>query len=107
MNFISEQLAKDHLQLGSLADNPDVMEDVIAKAEAASEIVLDLCNSTAYWRDITPTWTELTVPKAVRSAMLLVLTHLYENRGNNMDSDPALWAAVNNLLGRHKDPVLA
>jgi hypothetical protein len=52
-------------------------------------------------------WTEATVPPAVRSAVLLMLTHLYDHRGEDMTADEQLWLAVERLLMRHRDPVLA
>lgn len=53
------------------------------------------------------TWTSTTVPRHVRSAVLLWLTHLYENRGDDMTTDELLWAATRRLLERSRDAALA
>lgn len=54
-----------------------------------------------------PAWTDSTAPQPVQSAILLMLTHLYENRGDNMQLDESLWKAVDRLLVRSRDPALA
>lgn len=54
-----------------------------------------------------PSWTDLTVPAHIQSAALLMLTHLFENRGDAMQSDDALWQAIGRLLARSRDPALA
>lgn len=56
----------------------------------------------------TPAWTDVNVPTVIQSAVLLVLTHLYENRGDNLQQvDEALWEAIGRLLMRRRDPALA
>lgn len=55
----------------------------------------------------TVAWTESTVPAHVQMAVLLMLTHLHENRGDDMKSDEALWAAIRRLLERNRDPAYA
>lgn len=53
-------------------------------------------------------WTADTVPIKVKSAIKLMLTHLWEHRGDDMkDHDDALWSAVKNLLIDLRDPALA
>lgn len=54
-----------------------------------------------------PTWTDVTVPGPIRSAILLMLTHLYERRGEDMGTDERLWQAIERLLMRSRDPALA
>jgi hypothetical protein len=103
MALISLQHAKDHLSEST--DDRD--SDIQNKLEQAQAIVLARCNSTAHWRAITPTWTSNTVPGGVKAAILLVLTHLVENKGDNMETDSHLWEAVENLIRLHKDPVIA
>lgn len=106
MTLISFEQARDHLQLtADLA--PEVVEDLMTKMDQASALVLDRINTTEQWRTTSATWTELTVPRAVQTAMLLVLTHLYEHRGDDQSSDEALWRSVNNLISLHRDPVIA
>lgn len=55
----------------------------------------------------TVAWTESTVPAHVQAAVLLMLTHLYEKRGDDPSSDEQLWQAVERLLMRARDPALA
>ena len=95
--------AKAHLREVDEAFNVDIQQ----KADHASALVLARCNTTAWWRDITPTWTEATVPGEVQSAVLVVLTHLWKHRGDDMQLDESLWAAVDRLLAGKKDPVIA
>jgi hypothetical protein len=52
-------------------------------------------------------WQVDTVPAHVESAILLMLTHLYENRGNDMKADDSLWNAIRRLLERSRDPAFA
>ena len=52
-------------------------------------------------------WTAETVPGQVQAAVLLVLTHLYEKRGDDMQSDEVLWQALGRLLWRSRDPAFA
>ena len=55
----------------------------------------------------TVAWTDLTVPGHVQAAVLLLLTHLYERRGDDMKSDEAVWSAIARLLMRSRDPAFA
>jgi len=52
------------------------------------------------------TWTDTTVPRAVAHAILLLTGHYYEHRGDDLAPDAAVWTAIANLLGRHRDPTL-
>lgn len=54
-----------------------------------------------------PLWTASTVPYPVRSAILLLLTHRYEHRGDAMEPDEALWTALERVLVGFRDPALA
>jgi hypothetical protein len=55
-----------------------------------------------------PAWTELTAPVHVQAATLVMLSHLYEHRGDDMEKvDEALWEAMGRLLARSRDPALA
>lgn len=53
------------------------------------------------------TWTDVTAPFKVKAAAKLMLTHLWENRGEDMKTDADLWQAVKNLLVDLRDPALA
>lgn len=52
-------------------------------------------------------WTDTTVPRPIRSAILLVLGHLWEHRGDDMRMDESLWEAVERICVRFRDPALA
>ncbi len=105
MALIAFADAKQHLRIPS--DETDHDGDIALKLAQAEALVLDRCNSTAYWRAITATWTDVTVPPAVTAAICLVLAHLYENRGDNMEMDADFWAAIDRVINLHKDPVIA
>ena len=101
--LITLEEAKSHLNI--VTDAFDI--DIQTKAEAASVLVLERCNSTAYWRTQTTTWTADTAPQSVRAAVFLVLAHLFQHRGDDMKLDEMFWKAVDRLLGYHRDPVVA
>lgn len=105
MALVSLINAKAHLR--EPLDSHDHDLDIQQKAEHASVLVLGLCNSTAWWREITPLWTEANVPGDVQAAVLVLLTHLWEHRGDNMEPHDSIWRAVNSLLAMKKDPVIA
>ena len=52
-------------------------------------------------------WDENTVPGHVYEATMLMLTHLYEHRGDDMKADAELWQAIDRLLVRSRDPAFA
>jgi hypothetical protein len=52
-------------------------------------------------------WTDVTVPRPVQSSILITLSHLHENRGDDMKADGDLWLAIERLLMRQRDPALA
>lgn len=98
MALITLAQAKRHLYVDDDAHNTDIL----LKVDQASAIILNYLKSQA-----DPTWTDATVPGPVQAATLLMLTHLYEERGDNMASNAALWEAVANLCRRFRDPALA
>lgn len=55
----------------------------------------------------TAAYTDITVPGSISAAVLLMLARLYEQRGDDEEADEALWAAIDRLLKRHRDPALA
>lgn len=63
--------------------------------------------STAAGTVASPAWAADTATGPMQAATLLILGHLYENRGDDMKADETLWAAVTRLLMRSRDPVLA
>jgi hypothetical protein len=100
--LITLEQAKWHLRV--VSTNED--DDIYRKVEQASDLVLERCNSTSYWRGITTTWDSDTVPRSVQSAILVLLAHLYENRGQDMKAHAEVWAAVDSLIRMNKDPVI-
>ncbi len=101
--LVSLEQAKAHLRV--VDDSSD--NDIELKVEQASALILERCNSTAYWRAITPTWTDETVPLSVQAAILVLLSHLHENRGDDMKADEMVWTAIDRLIPMQKDPVIA
>src|SRR4030095_747207 len=87
--------------------------DVQAQLDAAEAIVLDYLKPT--WvggvprGDLWP-WTPNTLPRVVEQAILLMVTHLYEHRGDDMTPasaggtpDADVWLAIERLLIRRRD----
>jgi hypothetical protein len=96
---------KAHLRITDTAHDADVT----AISAAAQDAILAYLTGAA-----DPTWTDATAPRAVVHAIKIFATHLYEHRGDDMDPstsgatpDAAVWAAIERLLGRHRDPTLA
>jgi hypothetical protein len=94
--------AKAHLGIAAALTDNDV--DVALKVSQASQTVL---NYLKFKDGEDPDWTSETVPGDIQAAMLLMLTHLYENRGSDMKADEAVWQAIRRLCERHRDPALA
>lgn len=94
--------AKQHLRIVDGAHDPDVQQ----KVTAASATIRDYLKGQN-----DPAWTPLTVPPWIAAAVLLLLTHLYEHRGDAFgpaqDNDDRVWEAIANLLRRSRDPALA
>lgn len=94
-------------QCGVSQDDHDHDLFIQQKADHATDLVLARCNGTAYWRLITPTWTESTVPGEVKAAILLVLTFLWAHRGDGEMPDGKFWDSIGYVIGSKKDPVIA
>jgi hypothetical protein len=99
--LVSFEEAKAHLQIRD--DDHD--DEITAKLAHASGIVRD------YLKDQNdPTWTDLDAPLPVQAAVLTMLGHLYEHRGDDLAPaayDEKAWEAVARLLARFRDPALA
>jgi hypothetical protein len=52
-------------------------------------------------------WNDETAPLPVQQASMLMLTHLYEHRGNDQKADADLWLAIERILIRSRDPAFA
>lgn len=78
--------------------------ETISKVEQASAIIYDYLKGRAVagWLD-----GSVTVPKPIEAATLLLLVHLNENRGDNMQADRQVWEAIERLLIRFRDPAFA
>lgn len=110
--LVTLKQAKDHIGetsvVGSSRD-----EDLLDKLAAAQAVVLDYCNTTAYWRAIVETWTETTVPVFVKQAILIQFAEFWRFRGDDIAGQTPLREAghdlspvVEALLRRTRDPVV-
>lgn len=96
--------AKTHLRITDTDHDADVQQ----KLDTAQELIC------AYLGDAAdPAWDATTAPKAVTHAVLLLLTHYYEHRGDDMaptvagaTPDADVWKAVQNDLAMYRDPTL-
>ena len=105
MALVSLVNAKAHLR--EPLDSTERDLDIQQKAEQASVLVLGRCNTTAWWRAITASWTLNNVPADVQAAVLVMLTHLWEDRGDSKEDLSRVWQEVDRLLAFKKDPVIA
>jgi hypothetical protein len=89
--LLTLQEAKTHLRVTSEVDN----DDIAAKMNQASDLVLKHLNTGAVagWSNGT-----VAVPGNVKAAVCLVLTYLYEHRGDDMEPSAAIWTAVERVL---------
>jgi Phage gp6-like head-tail connector protein len=83
--------------------------DITEKNDAAQDAILAWLTTAA-----DATWTPATVPKPVKHAILLLTSHLYEHRGDDMNPtasgstpDQDVWEAIARLLALYRDPTLA
>lgn len=112
MAIVTLQQAKDHLRITTT----DSDADLTLKLAHAEALVLEYCNTTAWWRALTPAWVDgTTTPPVVVAAILMQLGELDRFRGDDPASparppDQAghedLSTSVRELLRRSRDPVL-
>jgi hypothetical protein len=100
--LVTLETAKSHLRI----TDTDHDADVTQKMGTASATIRD------YLKDRNDaTWTPDTVPPWIQAAVLILLAHQYEHRGDEFgssnDNDDRAWAAIDNLLRRSRDPALA
>jgi hypothetical protein len=87
------------LRITDAAHDADVQE----KLDAAEEYVLAYLGPAA-----DETWTPTTAPKAVKHAIVILTSYLYEHRGDDTPANDAdVWSVLRNLLGQYRDPGLA
>jgi len=91
--LVTLQQAKDHLEVPTMPVGDPDEADLQLKLDQAEALILDYLAAKA-----DPAWTAATVPKPVTAAILLMLGGLYRHRGDLMDADPALWAAIDRVL---------
>jgi Phage gp6-like head-tail connector protein len=89
--LVSFQDAKDHLRVTGNDENGQIN----LKLEQASELIFNHVNSgaDAGWLDGT-----VPVPGDVQAATCVMLTYLYEHRGDAMDGSANIWAAIERIL---------
>lgn len=103
-SLITLEEAKRHLKITHDAFD----EDIESKAEQATAKVLEICNSTAYWRAITATWiTSEDVPLTVKAAIFQTLAHMFMNRGDDPSKDESFYRSIDRALAYKRDPVIA
>src|SRR5262245_3336023 len=86
--------AKRHLYQEWTTDN-DV--DITAKLQQASAIIRDYLKTRN-----DESWTDTTVPLPVKAAVLVMLAHLWEDRGDDSSRDEDVWNAVHRLVERFR-----
>jgi len=89
--------AKVHLHVSDPAREPEIA----LLLDLASAQVFDFIGTRA-----DPSWTEDTAPLVVQAATLTCLGYRWEHRGDDSDDAP-LWLALQQLLMRTRDPVVA
>jgi hypothetical protein len=94
--------AKTHLRI----TDSDHDADITQKMASASATIRDYLKGQN-----DPTWDDMTAPPWVAAAVLVLLAHQYEHRGDQFgpsnDNDDRVWSAIENLLRRSRDPALA
>lgn len=100
VDLVSLTVAKTHLRITDPAHDADVTE----KLEAAQDLILAKLGPA-----VDLTWTETTVPRPVRHAILIALDAFYERRGGDEANDALEKAlgVIDLLLARFRDPSLA
>lgn len=98
--LISLEMAKGHLQVVSDADDELIDE----QRQQASDIVRAQMSTLG-----DDTWTDTNAPSGVQAAVFVLLTFLYERRGDDMSGFKDTMDAVHGLLtmAGYCDPALA
>lgn len=99
-SLVTLEEAKAHLYVVDSARD----DDILRKIEQASDSIYRFMDAQADagWQD-----GSVDVPGAVRSAVFVLLTHLHENRGQDMKADEDVWKAIGRILAQMRDPALA
>lgn len=97
--LITLSVAKEHLRI----KHDDANADILTKLEQATALIVRKLDTAA-----DPAWTPATLPFDVQASVLLVLGHLWGNRGDaDLAVDEALWKAIDRLLVNRITPALA
>jgi hypothetical protein len=95
--LVTADEARRHLNLTESDMDADKTADITAKAQAATDIVIDYIKRPDHG------WDDATVPPLLKIAVLLVLGALADDR----EGGAPLSDAVKSLLHRYRDPALA
>ena len=100
--LVSLTVAKDHLHIVAADTVHDA--DISEKLDAAQDLIIAKLGPAA-----DATWTEMTVPRPVRHAILIGLDAFYERRGGDEANDSLRKAleTIDLLLALYRDPALA
>lgn len=97
--LVTMAVAKDHLRIKTPYEDGDIQR----KVEQASALIVRRLATAA-----DATWTPDTVPFEVQASVLLLLGHLWGNRGDaDISIDEALWKAIDRLLVTRVIPAIA
>jgi hypothetical protein len=103
MALVSLAAAKAHLRLTATSQDADLQQ----KVDAASAVIVDYLKDRAE-----DTWDETTTPLPVQMATLLLVAYLWQHRGDDpadrddLDVNQGVWAEIDPLLARFRDPAL-
>jgi hypothetical protein len=101
--LITEAQAAAHLRIEPPAAGTPPAADLTLKIQQASDVIADYLKAKA-----DPVWDATTAPPLVQAAVLYFLAHLYEHRGDDLETvDPAVWSGIERALMRSRDPALA
>lgn len=94
--------AKAHLRIADAAHDADIAQ----KLATAEEAILAYLGPAA-----DAAWTPTTAPLQVKTAVLLLLTHYYEHRGDDFGlgnrDEAVIWTELQKALCMYRDPTVA
>lgn len=95
--LISLAVAKQQLKITD--DDHDA--EVTRKSHEATDTILDYLKHGA-----DPAWDADSVPLPVAAAIQMLLSHIYDEPPD-AEADAKVWAAIDRLLARFRDPAIA
>ena len=112
--LVTQAEALQQLRLQAAELSAEELADVMFKADQASAVICSYLkvpfddgpaiNPLIFPPQVGPFWTETTCPTLVKSAILAVLTPIYDGR---TPEDELLSTSVKDILHRLRDPSLA